>query len=330
MSDPTLDVVAIGNAIVDVLAPADDALVERLGLAKGAMNLVDADESARIYAAIGPAVEQSGGSAANTCAGIASFGGTAGFVGRVRDDQLGEVFAHDLRSIGVRFETLAATTGLATARSMILITPDAHRTMCTFLGAAAELEPEDVPASLIESGAITYLEGYLWDQPSAKAAIRHSAATAHAAGRRVAFTLSDSFCVERHREEFLALIENDVDVLFANEAEITALYETDDFDVAAAAVQRHCEIAALTRSEKGAVITDPGGVHVIPAEPISQLVDTTGAGDQFAAGFLYGLTHGLAVAESGRLGALAAAEVIEHVGPRPETSLRELASPILG
>jgi sugar/nucleoside kinase (ribokinase family) len=186
-----------------------------------------------------------------------------------------------------------------------------------------------VPGDLIRAGAITYLEGYLWDQPAAKAAIRHSAETAHAAGRRVAFTLSDPFCVERHREEFLALVESDIDVLFANEAEITALYETDDFETAVAAVHGHCEIAALTRSELGAVVTDPGGVHVIPAEPISHLVDTTGAGDQFAAGFLYGLTHGLAVAECGRLGALAAAEVIEHVGPRPETSLRRLASPIL-
>ena len=329
MSDPTLDVVAIGNAIVDVLAPADDALVERLGLEKGAMNLVDAEESTRIYAALGPAVEQSGGSAANTCAGIASFGGTAGFVGRVRDDQLGEVFAHDLRSIGVQFETRAATSGAATARSMILITPDAHRTMCTFLGAAAELEPDDVPAELIRAGAITYLEGYLWDQPAAKAAIRHSAETAHAAGRRVAFTLSDPFCVERHREEFLALVESDIDVLFANEAEITALYGNDDFDAAVAAIQGHCEIAALTRSALGAVVTGPSGVHVVPAEPISHLVDTTGAGDQFAAGFLYGLTHGLAVAECGRLGTLAAAEVIEHVGPRPETSLRKLGSTIL-
>ncbi|MCU1457354.1 MAG: PfkB domain protein [Actinomycetia bacterium] len=329
MSDPTLDVVAIGNAIVDVLAPADDALVEKLGLSKGAMNLVDADESARIYAALGPAVEQSGGSAANTCAGIASFGGTAGFVGRVRDDQLGEVFAHDLRSIGVQFETRAATSGAATARSMILITPDAHRTMCTFLGAAAELEPDDVPSELIRAGAVTYLEGYLWDQPLAKDAIRHSAAIAHAAGRRVAFTLSDSFCVERHRDEFLALIDREVDVLFANEAEITALYETDDFDAAVAAVQPHCEITALTRSELGAVVTGPGGVYVIPAEPVSHLVDTTGAGDQFAAGFLYGLTHGLEAEDCGRLGALAAAEVIEHVGPRPETSLRKLASPIL-
>jgi len=322
----TLDVVGIGNAIVDVIARADDAFLAREGLAKGSMQLIDAARAEALYAAMGPAMEMSGGSAGNTMAGIASLGGKGAYIGKVAADELGEVFAHDIRSIGVRFETEPLRRGAPTARSLILVTPDAQRTMNTFLGACVELGSEDIPRELIEAAQVTYLEGYLFDPPQAKAAFQKAAELAHAAGRKVSLTLSDAFCVGRYRAEFLALIAGHVDILFANEAEITALYETKSFDAALTSVRGHCEIAALTRSEKGSVIVTRNEAKAIPAAPVERLVDTTGAGDLYAAGFLFGLTHGRDLATSGRLGSLAAAEVISHYGARPEASLKALAA----
>jgi sugar/nucleoside kinase (ribokinase family) len=320
------DVAGIGNALVDVLSHETDSFLAEHGLVKGSMALTDADQSRVLYDAMGPGVEASGGSVANTMVGITSFGGTAAFVGRVRDDELGTVFAHDIRAAGVTFDTPAASDGPPTGRCLILVTPDAERTLNTFLGAAAEFGPEEVSPALIGAAQITYLEGYLFDQPRAKKAFREAARLAHVAGRRVALTLSDSFCVDRHRDDFLALVEHEVDILFANKAEICALYEVDDFDAARERVSDHCEIAALTRSAQGSVIISSGQVHVVEAEPVpGGVVDTTGAGDQFAAGFLYGFTHGQDLPTCGRLGALGAAEVISHLGPRPEVSLSDLA-----
>jgi sugar/nucleoside kinase (ribokinase family) len=330
MSQPDIDVIAIGNALVDVLSHEPFSLVEELGLVAGSMTLVDSPRSDEVYARMGPATEASGGSAANTVAGVASFGGAAAFIGRVGDDQFGKVYAHDLRSLGVHFDAPVATDGTPTGRCLVIVTPDAERTMLTFLGAGTDLDPGYVDAALIGRAQVLYLEGYLWDQPPAMAAFRAAAEAAHAAGRRVALSLSDSFCVERHRGPFLDLIEHQVDVLFANEDEITSLYEVGSFDEALQHVRGHCEIAALTRSAKGSVIVRGDEVHVIDAAPVRQVVDTTGAGDLYAAGFLYGLTHGHDLAVCGRLGGLAAAEVISHIGPRPETSLRELAAAILG
>ncbi len=321
-----LAVIGVGNALVDVLSHEDHDFLERHGLVKGGMTLVDADQATALYAAMGPGIELSGGSAANTMVGLASFGAAVAFVGRVRDDQLGGVFAHDIAAAGVRFEVPPATSGPPTGRCLIVITPDAERTLNTFLGASAELGPEDVAPELVASAEITYLEGYLFDEPRAKEAFRSAARTAHEAGRRVALTLSDGFCVARHRADFLELVQRDVDVLFANEAEICALYEVATFDEALRQVDRHCEVAALTRSAKGSVIVGGGEVHVIEAHPVpGGVIDTTGAGDQYAAGFLYGLTHGHDLATCGHLGALAASEVIAHVGARPECSLAELA-----
>jgi sugar/nucleoside kinase (ribokinase family) len=319
------DVLAVGNALVDVLSQESDEFVREHGLERGAMTLVDAARAEALYAAMGPATEVSGGTAANTVAGLASFGASVGFIGRVRDDQLGEVFTHDIRAIGVDFETPPASDGAPTGRCLIVVTPDAQRTMSTFLGAASQLGPEDIDPDAVAATDVTYLEGYLFDQPEAKEAFRHAARLAHEAGNRVALTLSDSFCVERHRADFLDLVEHGVDVLFANEDEIRALYEADDFDTALAHVRGHCEIAALTRSEKGSVVVAGDGVHVVRPHSVAEVVDTTGAGDQYAAGFLYGLTHGYDLPTCGRLGALAAAEVISHLGARPETSLAELA-----
>jgi sugar/nucleoside kinase (ribokinase family) len=320
-----LDVVGIGNAIVDVIAQTDDGFLARERLTKGAMQLIDAARAEALYAAMGPALEMSGGSAGNTMAGIASLGGKGAYIGKVRNDELGRVFAHDMRAIGVRFDTAPLTEGPPTARSLILVTADAQRTMNTFLGACTELGPEDVAPELVAAAQVTYLEGYLFDPPRAKAAFQKAAALAHAAGRKVSLTLSDAFCVSRYRAEFRALIEGHVDILFANEAEITSLYETSHFDEALRAVRGHCEIAALTRSEHGSVVVTGDATHRIPAARIDTLVDTTGAGDLYAAGFLYGLTHGRDLATAGRLGSLAAAEVIGHYGARPETSLKELA-----
>jgi sugar/nucleoside kinase (ribokinase family) len=323
------DVVALGNALVDVLAYADDDFVTRTGVEPGAMTMVDAARSDEIYAEMGPATESSGGSAANTAAGVASFGGRAAYIGRVSDDAFGKVFSHDLRSIGVHFDSPPATTGAPTGRCLVLVTPDAQRTMCTFLGAGAELDESYVDEALIASSAVTYLEGYVWDPPAAKKAVRRAAAVAHQADQRVALTLSDPFCVERHREEFLELIEGHVDILFANEHEITMLYEVDTFDEALHRVRGHCEIAALTRGPHGSVVVAGDDVHVIDAHPV-EVVDTTGAGDLYAAGFLYGLTHGHALATCGRLASLAAAEVISHLGARPAAVLAELARPLVG
>jgi sugar/nucleoside kinase (ribokinase family) len=324
MSESALHVVGIGNAIVDVLASADDAFLVRQGLHKGAMNLIDAERATRLYEEMGSAVEASGGSAGNTIAGIASLGGRAAFVGKVKNDQLGEIFAHDMRALGVRFDTPMAESGPPTARSLILVTPDAQRTMNTYLGACVTLGPADIDESLVASAQVTYLEGYLWDPPPAKEAFKKAMAAAHRAGRKVALTLSDAFCVDRYRAEFRDLVAGEIDILFANESEIRSLYEVDSFDEALQRVRAHHKIAALTRSEKGAVVVGDGEVHVVYAEKNVRLVDTTGAGDQFAAGFLYGFTHGRDLATSARIGVMAAAEVISHYGARPETSLARL------
>jgi sugar/nucleoside kinase (ribokinase family) len=327
MTDKTLDVVAIGNAIVDVLAHADEAFLTDHGMVKGSMQLVDEDTAHQIYVDMGPAIEASGGSAGNTAAGLASLGARVGFIGRVRNDQLGEVYGHDIRSVGVDFRAPTAASGPATARCLILLTSDAERTLNTFLGAASLLSPDDVDEAFVASAEIVYCEGYLWDLPDAKAALIKGMDAALAAGGKVAFTLSDSFCVDRHRAEFLQLAENRIDILFANESEICSLYEVDTFDEAADRVAGHCEIACLTRSEKGSVIiTSAGERVVVPAHPIGSLVDTTGAGDLYAAGFLFGLTHGASLERCARLGSLAAGEVISHVGARPEVDLAALVA----
>lgn len=325
-----LDVVGIGNALVDVLTHAEEGFLARQRLVKGTMHLVDEPRARELYAAMGPGVEMSGGSAANTVVGVASFGGRAHYVGKVRDDQLGEVFGHDLRATGVGYDTPRATDGPPTGRCLILVTPDAQRTMSTFLGASVRLGSRDIDRGVITRGKILYLEGYLFDPPEAQEAFRAAAAIAHAAGRKVSLTLSDPFCVGRHRKAFLDLVEHHVDILFANEAEICALYEVESFDAALTHVRGHCEIAALTRSAKGSVIVNGGRAHIVAAHPVEAVVDTTGAGDLYAAGVLYGLSQGLDLPTCGRLGSLAAAEVIAHVGARPMVPLAQLANAILG
>lgn len=327
MTTAELDVTGVGNAIVDVLANANDDFLDAQGIAKGAMTLIDEARAEALYAAMGPGHEISGGSAANTIAGVASFGGRAGFIGKLRDDQLGQVFRHDLTSLGVQFPTPPATGGPATARCLINVTPDAQRSMCTYLGAAALLGPDEIDRALIEKSAIVYFEGYLFDRPEAKAAYRIAAEIAHGAGREVALSLSDSFCVDRHRDDFLDLIDGHIDLLFANEDEILSLFQTEDFADAARRVRGHCEATALTRSEKGSVILPRGGEDIdIAALPPKELVDTTGAGDQYAAGFLFGKARGRPLEECGRLGAIAASEVISHYGARPDRNLKELAA----
>ena len=330
MAEISYDVLGIGNAIVDVLAPAEDAFLEAHGMAKGAMTLIDAARAEELYAAMGSGTEASGGSAANTVAGVAALGGRACFIGKVRDDDLGKNFAHDIRAIGVDFHSAPAMGGAPTARCLISVTPDAKRTMHTFLGACVELGPEDVDEDLVAASAITYLEGYLWDPPGAKEAFIKTMGAARAAGRKVALSLSDGFCVDRHREEFQDLVEHHVDILFANEQEITSLYEVDDFDAAMQAVRGKCEIAALTRSKKGAVIIAGDDVHVVDAEPISAVVDTTGAGDLYASGFLTGLSEGRSLPECGRMAGIGAAEIISHMGARPEVDLKALMKEKLG
>jgi sugar/nucleoside kinase (ribokinase family) len=321
-----IDVIGIGNALVDVLSQATDEFIGRSDLVKGTMHLIDEAAASRLYSSMGPGVEISGGSAANTVVGVASFGGRVHYVGKVRDDQLGEVFGHDLRSTGVGFDTAVATAGPPTGRCLILVTPDAQRTMCTFLGASNRLSPDDIDEGLIARGRILYLEGYLFDPPGAQDAFRVAAAAAHAAGRKVSLTLSDPFCVDRHRKAFLDLVERHVDILFANEAEICSLYEVGDFDSALQRVRGHCETAALTRGARGSLLVSGDEVHVIDAQRVDDLVDTTGAGDLYAAGVLFGLSRGLDLAACGRLGSLAAAEVISHVGARPAVPLSELAA----
>jgi sugar/nucleoside kinase (ribokinase family) len=324
------DVTGIGNAIVDVLAHADDSLLAAHGLAKGHMTLVDAGQAERLYQAMGESAERSGGSAANTVAGVAGLGGRACFIGKVCDDELGRIFRSDMNAIGVDFAAEPAVGGPPTALCAILVTPDAQRTMNTYLGACVELVPEDVDEEIIAASAITYLEGYLWDPPKAKEAFLKAMMAARAAGRKVALSLSDGFCVDRHRAEFLDLVEHHVDILFANEQEIMSLYQVDEFDAVFQAVRGHCEIAALTRSEKGSVIVAGDEVHVIDAEPVDKVVDTTGAGDLFAAGFLAGLGEQRSLHDCARMGAIAAAEVISHIGARPETDLKQLIAARLG
>lgn len=319
------DVVAIGNALVDIIGHCDDAFLAAHGCTKGSMQLVDVPTVEKLYAAMGPGIEISGGSAANTMVGVASFGGKAGFIGKTATDQFGEVFRHDIRAAGVTFETPPAGDGEPTGRSLILVTPDGQRTMNTYLGVSPHLGNGEVDAELIRSARILYLEGYLFDRDDAKAAFRAAAEIAAEAGRPVALTLSDPFCVDRHRAEFLQLVKRSVDILFANEAEITSLYETPSFDAAAQRAKADIKFAALTRSEKGSVILANGEAIAVPAVPVAQVVDTTGAGDLYAAGFLLGVARGLPVETAGKLGSLAAAEVISHVGARPQVPLLDLA-----
>jgi sugar/nucleoside kinase (ribokinase family) len=331
MSTTQYDVTAIGNAIVDVIAQAEDAFLEKHKLPKGAMNLIDAETAERLYGDMGPGKEASGGSAGNTIAGIAALGGKTAYIGKVAKDQLGDVFTHDMRAVGVAYDTTPLVGGLPTARSLIIVTPDAQRTMQTFLGATTQLGPEDVNMQYITGSKVLYLEGYLWDQPRAKEAMRNAAVAAQKAGVKVSFTLSDAFCVARYRAEFLELVDKHVDILFANEHEILSLYEVDNFDDALQKVRGHCEIAALTRSEKGSVVLRGDEVHVIDAVPGVKVVDTTGAGDAYAAGFLYGYTQGLDLATCGRLGGAMAAQVISQYGPRAEVKdVKALAAKVLG
>lgn len=326
MNSAALDVAGIGNAIVDVIAHAEDEFVAKQALVKGTMTLIDAGRAEALYQMMGPAIEASGGSAGNTMAGIASLGGKGAYIGKVRDDFLGQVFRHDITATGVRFDTPAATSGPGTARCLILVTPDGQRTMSTYLGASAELGPGDIDPETVGAARITYLEGYLFDPPQAQEAFRKAAAIAHAAGRRVALSLSDPFCVGRHRAAFRELVDGHVDILFANEAEICSLYETHDFAAAAAAVRGRAAIAALTRSAAGSVILSSGDEHRIDAAPIARVVDTTGAGDLYASGFLYGLTRDLPLPICGKIGSLCAAEIVSHIGARPEANLLQLIS----
>jgi sugar/nucleoside kinase (ribokinase family) len=319
----TYDILGIGNAMVDVIARADEALVDRLGLAKGAMQLVDTTQAEAIYAAMGPGTEASGGSAGNTCAAAASAGARVAFIGLVADDQLGQVFAHDIRAAGVAFATPPATEGPPTARCLILVTPDAQRTMCTYLGACVNLDARTIDADVVAASLVTYLEGYLFDPPAAQAAFRKAALLAHQAGRQVSLTLSDPFCVDRHRAAFRALVAEEVDILFANEAEIVSLYQAASFDDALAAVRAETRVACLTRSEKGSVIVAGDQVIEVAAVPTA-VVDTTGAGDAYAAGFLAGHAAGRDLATCGRMAAIAAAEAISHVGARPQVALAGL------
>ena len=321
------DVLGIGNAIVDVIARTEDDFLVKHGMNKGGMTLIDEPRAEAIYASMGPSTQISGGSAANTIAGVASFGARAAFVGKVKDDTLGKAFAHDIRATGVTFTTPAATDGPSTARSYILVTPDGERTMNTYLGAAQNLTPADLDAQQIASARWVYLEGYLWDPPPAKEAFRKAATIAHDAGRKVALTLSDAFCVDRYRDEFLQLMRSGaVDLVFANEAELKSLYQTADFDTAVKALRNDVKLAAVTRSEKGCVVISRESHESVSAAPIDKFVDATGAGDLFAAGFLTGLARDQDHRNCARLGAIAAAEVIQHLGARPETSLKALAA----
>jgi len=320
------DVLAIGNAIVDVISKVDDAFLEDNNLVKGSMQLIDETQAQDLYGKMGPGIEISGGSAANTATGLASFGNSVAFFGKVKSDQLGDVFRHDISAAGVNYPTAAANSGAQTARCLVLISPDGERTMNTFLGASIDFGPEDIDENVVRQSKIIYLEGYLWDPEQAKLAFLKATEIARNAGRDVALTLSDSFCVDRHRESFLELIRNEVDILFANEDEIKSLYQTQSFDEALQAVRKDCKLAALTRSAAGSVITSDEEVYVVEARPIDKLVDTTGAGDLYAAGFLAGYTNRKSLSECGQLGALAAAEIISHIGARPQTNLKKLAA----
>jgi sugar/nucleoside kinase (ribokinase family) len=325
MSEIHYDVVGIGNAIVDIMGRCDDAFLAKHGAPKGHMRLIDDATISALYGAMGPGIEISGGSAANTLVGISSFGGRTGFIGKVADDDFGRIFAHDIKAASVTFETKPVAGKEPTSRSLILVTPDGERTMNTFLGISTNLDKGEIDANLISAAAIIYLEGYLFDRPEAKAAFQQAVKIAKTAGRKVALTLSDSFCVDRHRADFIDLIRDGVDILFANESEITSLYETSDFELAAANAARDAQLAALTRSEKGSVILSEGRRLEIPVEPVQTLVDSTGAGDLYAAGFLYGLSANLGLEAAGQLGSLAASEVISHMGARPNAPLHQLA-----
>ena len=323
MAETKFDILGIGNAIVDVVARADEAFLSRHDMHKGAMILVDAETAESIYAAMPPGEESSGGSAANTCAVAAALGARVAYFGKVADDQLGEVFRHDMQAIGVHFPSIPLAGGAPTARCLILVTPDGQRTMNTFLGACVTLDGSDVDASVVAQAAVTYLEGYLFDPPAAQAAFRKAAAAAHAAGRQVALSLSDAFCVDRHRAAFRELVAGHVDILFANETEITSLYEENTFEGAAEAARRDVAVAVLTRSEAGSMILRGSETVEVAAEP-TRVVDTTGAGDAYAAGFLAGFTRGKPLPVCGRMGSIAAAEVISHYGARPESDLKRL------
>ncbi len=318
------DVVGIGNALVDVIAHADDSFIERESLVKGSMTLVETERAVSLYKALGSAVEMSGGSAANTMCGVASFGGRAAYIGKVCDDDLGQVFGHDLRAVGIAFRPGAPEAGTPTGRCIIVVTPDAQRTMNTYLGVSSLLSPPDIDAATVADGKVLYMEGYLYDRPAAKEAFRAAAGVAHAHGRQVSLTLSDSFCVDRHRDDFRGLVADEVDILFGNEDELMSLYEVETFDAAVAAVRNDCALAAITRGAAGCVIITHDEVLTIAAEPVARVLDTTGAGDLFASGFLFGYTQGYPLAECGRLGSIAAAEVISHVGARPLVDLRKL------
>lgn len=323
------DAVAIGNALVDVLASVDEEFLVAENLVKGSMMLVDSDRSHHLYSRVTEVIEASGGSAANTAFGLASLGGRAGFIGKIADDKLGDTFIRDMNRVGVGFLKGATSTTEPTGRCIIAVTPDGQRTMSTFLGAASLLEPSDISQDAVAAGAVLFLEGYLFDRDEAKQAFRTAAAYAHAAGRKVSLTLSDSFCVDRHRSDFLTLISDDIDILFSNELELRSLYQTESFDVALEYLRQDCEFAAVTREKKGSIVINGHDLVQIKAEPVEQVVDATGAGDMYAAGFLYGFTRGKSIEECGRIGSIAASEVITHVGPRPNVPLRNIIPPHL-
>lgn len=325
MSKDPLDIVGIGNAIVDVLTKTGDDFLHANRISKGAMTLIEAEQAEALYDKLPPGTEVSGGSVANSIAAFSAMGGKAGFIGKVANDQLGKVFRHDIRATGVSFDTPALEDGPSTARCLIMITPDAQRTMCTYLGACVWIAPSDLDEEMIKAAQVTYLEGYLFDRPRAKQTFHKACDIAHAAGRKVALSLSDSFCVERHHDEFLDLVQNHVDILFANEAEITALYKTTDFNFITHNLREHCAVAAVTRSASGSLIISKDAEPItVAAAPVDTVIDTTGAGDMYAAGFLYGLTRGLPLAECGEIASLAAAEVISHIGARPQADMAKL------
>jgi sugar/nucleoside kinase (ribokinase family) len=323
------DVVGIGNAIVDVISQEPEGFIADNDLVKGAMTLIDTERAEQLYAKMAPAIETSGGSAANTMAGVASFGGMVSYIGKVRDDQLGTVFGHDIRAVGVDFDMASATDGPPTGRCLVVVTPDAARTLNTFLGISSLLHPNDVDLGLVASAKVLYCEGYIWDIDITKQAIRKAIEATKAAGNKISFTLSDAFCVDRHHSEWLEMIDGTIDILFGNETELAALTGTDDWDAGMEHLRGKVEVACLTRSEKGSWIVTADETIEVPAAPVEHVIDTTGAGDLYAAGFLYGYTNGYDLETSGRLGAMAAAEVISHLGARPRVNLDELAADLL-
>ncbi len=329
MSDVDFDVIGIGNAIVDVLSHSEDAFLSDHGLTKGSMALIDATQADKLYDQMGPGVECSGGSAANTIACLANLGAKSAFIGKVKDDGLGKIFAHDIKAAGVDFSSQLAEKGPSTARCLILVTDDAQRTMNTFLGACVNLTPDDIDPDYIARGAVTYLEGYLWDPDHAKEAFLKASMAAHKADRQVSLSLSDAFCVDRHRKSFQDLVEHHVDILFANEDEIMSLYEVDTFDAALQCVRDKCSVAALTRGDKGSVVISGNEIHVVDCEPVDHVIDTTGAGDAYAAGFLFGYTKNFDMGTCARLGSICSAEIISHYGARPEADLADLAGKAL-